>query len=463
VDRIIELGYSTKDSAEVCFKRIFKQDPCKRFDDEAIDRYAEAFKNHFPLETRITTAELSQYCMNYRGEPVKAVQEFDEYLRARRTGEATFRYEIRNSEEVHYNEDEDMPGYYDPELLHMAPGDILHVQQPTEAKRVLTPEKQKAAWSSYLHFRAWKGKSVTDRNWSSEDPSTSDLISTPDADDEDESLWKSFPFAHRKAPPESSTQNSGFEATSDTNFTVDGTDDDKSAWLSGCLPFLTSQNTKPQAARPNESYLRETMIYPVAKKPTTTNNETAASSDSVESPLETLHLLQADPYPMNDQKEQSKEEERVVWPWERPKSCKSIEEGPAECLRDLSPTYATESGELDGETSASSLAERIVEEELERTVGEQEEESLYSGLKELIHGTSIRAEPSFSSVSQCTSVAKQGDAIPRSYKENDEIRESDKTEAQIPESNKKEDETSESEDEDDDVFVLAREYQVDSE
>jgi chaperone BCS1 len=51
VDKIIELGYSDKDSAEVCFRRIFGQDPCRKFSKEAIDRFAKAFSSQFPQST----------------------------------------------------------------------------------------------------------------------------------------------------------------------------------------------------------------------------------------------------------------------------------------------------------------------------------------------------------------------------------------------------------------------------
>lgn len=48
-DSKFRIGFATKITAEQTFKRIFNADACKRHQEAAIDRFAQAFKEQFPV------------------------------------------------------------------------------------------------------------------------------------------------------------------------------------------------------------------------------------------------------------------------------------------------------------------------------------------------------------------------------------------------------------------------------
>ncbi|KAI1686997.1 RPT1, ATP-dependent 26S proteasome regulatory subunit [Pyrenophora tritici-repentis] len=81
VERKFEISYASKDSCILTFKRLFGNDVCKRYTSEAIDRFAQAFQAQFPSKSRITTAELTKYCGQYRGRPDVAVEEFADWVK----------------------------------------------------------------------------------------------------------------------------------------------------------------------------------------------------------------------------------------------------------------------------------------------------------------------------------------------------------------------------------------------
>ncbi|KAF2000590.1 P-loop containing nucleoside triphosphate hydrolase protein, partial [Amniculicola lignicola CBS 123094] len=73
IDKIIKMGYSNKETAEITFKRFFWQDPMNVFKEERIDRLAREFAKQMPKRSRITPAEVAGFCMNHRGNPSQAV------------------------------------------------------------------------------------------------------------------------------------------------------------------------------------------------------------------------------------------------------------------------------------------------------------------------------------------------------------------------------------------------------
>ena len=135
IDRTFKLGYANKQSALRTFKRLFANDAVRRYTADAIDRFAKAFQDQFPSRSKVTTAELSKYCGQYRGRPDKAVEEFADWLKV---GVDMFTcpvgYTQSNEEEGEYN----VPEPFDRALLQVGPGDL--VDRANTAERVVTPE-----------------------------------------------------------------------------------------------------------------------------------------------------------------------------------------------------------------------------------------------------------------------------------------------------------------------------------
>lgn len=78
------------------FTRIFSRDPRNKLKLEVVQMFAQAFAAQIPKDT-FTTAELCNYCMQRRGQPQKAVEEFAAFLKAHRTqGEDPFQYDIHD-------------------------------------------------------------------------------------------------------------------------------------------------------------------------------------------------------------------------------------------------------------------------------------------------------------------------------------------------------------------------------
>jgi len=123
-DSRFHIGYATKNSAEQTFKRIFGSDPCKLHQSDTIDRFAKAFKEQFPANSQIPTCDLAKYCGQYRNRPVKAVQDFPEWLRV---GDDMFAYAITDassdSGDIAVNEAQP----FNPALLNVGPEDFVPV------------------------------------------------------------------------------------------------------------------------------------------------------------------------------------------------------------------------------------------------------------------------------------------------------------------------------------------------
>ncbi|KAF2244891.1 P-loop containing nucleoside triphosphate hydrolase protein, partial [Trematosphaeria pertusa] len=125
-DRVFELGYANKVTAELTFKRTFGQDEVRKFTIEAVDRLAKAFRDQFPKNSRISTAKLAEYCNSHRGRPDRAVEAFADFLHKLRTGADAFSYDI-NDVVADAAEDGDLnvPDEFDRDLLKLSHSDYL--------------------------------------------------------------------------------------------------------------------------------------------------------------------------------------------------------------------------------------------------------------------------------------------------------------------------------------------------
>jgi hypothetical protein len=117
------IGYATKETSEQTFKRIFGADTRKRHQPEAIDRFAKAFKQQFPSNSKISTCELARYFGMYRNRPVEAVQDFPKWLQ---DGEEIFAYTIDSQDRDGEDKINELEGF-DSTLLEVAPKDFVDV------------------------------------------------------------------------------------------------------------------------------------------------------------------------------------------------------------------------------------------------------------------------------------------------------------------------------------------------
>ncbi|KAF2032082.1 hypothetical protein EK21DRAFT_87462 [Setomelanomma holmii] len=88
---LLNIGFATKNTAEQTFKRIFASDPRKIHQTNTINRFARAFKDHFPETSEISTASLAKYCALHRNRPIDAVESFPRWLEV---GDEIFSYNI---------------------------------------------------------------------------------------------------------------------------------------------------------------------------------------------------------------------------------------------------------------------------------------------------------------------------------------------------------------------------------
>ncbi|KAF2803966.1 P-loop containing nucleoside triphosphate hydrolase protein, partial [Mytilinidion resinicola] len=109
VDKKIYLGYSTKRTGAITFRRIFAKDPRNKYSMERIIEFSRQFGAKVPLDT-FTPAELQNCCMEHRGKPQGAISAFDTYISRRLNGEDRFEYDIgdcgRNGGDEGLSEDE---------------------------------------------------------------------------------------------------------------------------------------------------------------------------------------------------------------------------------------------------------------------------------------------------------------------------------------------------------------------
>ncbi|KAK7187279.1 mitochondrial chaperone BCS1-B 1 [Paraphaeosphaeria sporulosa] len=140
VDRIFEINYASKTTAELTFKRLFGfGDQTRRFTLEAVNRMAIAFQDQFPTNSTISTAQLTGYCGKYRGCPDVAVLKFPEWIRRLKTGEEQFSYDINDVVDESASAGPiNMPEIYDKALLELRPSDY---EKPRTDSRLFSPKR----------------------------------------------------------------------------------------------------------------------------------------------------------------------------------------------------------------------------------------------------------------------------------------------------------------------------------
>lgn len=146
-DSKFHITYATVNSAERTFKRIFGGDPCSRYSSEAIDRFAQAFKNQFPEHSKIPTCDLTRYFGRYRNKPTEAIQNFSTWLER---GDDMFTWSIQPSNEEGLDFNVARP--YDAKLLKVDPKGII--EPPTSVKIVTrrVPEATKSIFNPLSWF-----------------------------------------------------------------------------------------------------------------------------------------------------------------------------------------------------------------------------------------------------------------------------------------------------------------------
>ncbi|KAF1840281.1 P-loop containing nucleoside triphosphate hydrolase protein [Cucurbitaria berberidis CBS 394.84] len=158
IDCKFELGYANKQSALLTFKRLFDNDVPKRYTTDAISRFAKAFHDQFPSNSKVTTAELCKYFGQYRGRPDKAVEEFAHWLEV---GADKFTcpmdYIQSNDEDGVYN----VPEPFDRSLLQVSSSDLVNTEvgaTNTVPSEVHTARSQ---WSTLSRKQGSANKELT--------------------------------------------------------------------------------------------------------------------------------------------------------------------------------------------------------------------------------------------------------------------------------------------------------------
>lgn len=163
VDRDFCIDYASKTTAELTFKRLFGLDACRRHTPEAIDRFANAFKDQFPTHSRMLTATLAQYCGQYRGRPCEAVRDFAEYLSI---GDDKFAYNINRQSDgdgIQYN----VPEPFDETKLIVSSEDFCRTEAsaPAHVTNTLVVKEKPSSWNVF----GWGGGKSVDEAPASED------------------------------------------------------------------------------------------------------------------------------------------------------------------------------------------------------------------------------------------------------------------------------------------------------
>ena len=136
-DHHFHIGYATKTTAEQTFNRIFGTDPRKQHSLSAINRFAAAFKEQFPVNSEITTAELAFYCGMYCNQPVDAVKDFAKWLEV---GDEIFSYSIAALPPV-AEKGTNVAEPFDENLLNYGPGDFLAAKESTQGSKKRNTDK----------------------------------------------------------------------------------------------------------------------------------------------------------------------------------------------------------------------------------------------------------------------------------------------------------------------------------
>jgi chaperone BCS1 len=93
IDTQVYLGFADRVIAGITFTRIFGSDKQVKESQKAVRKLGREFGRLLPSDF-FTPAEIQKFCMNRRGQPQKAVDEFPGYIDEKRTGKTKFQYDI---------------------------------------------------------------------------------------------------------------------------------------------------------------------------------------------------------------------------------------------------------------------------------------------------------------------------------------------------------------------------------
>jgi chaperone BCS1 len=93
IDTQVYLGFADQVTAGITFTRIFGSDKQVKESQKAVRKLGGEFGRLVPSDF-FTPAEIQKFCMNRRGQPQKAVDEFPGYIDEKRTRKTKFQYDI---------------------------------------------------------------------------------------------------------------------------------------------------------------------------------------------------------------------------------------------------------------------------------------------------------------------------------------------------------------------------------
>ena len=93
IDTQVYLGFADRVTAGITFTRIFGSDKQVKKSQKVVRKLGREFGQLLPSDF-FTPAEIQKFCMNRRGQPQKAVDEFPGYIDEKRTVKTKFRYDI---------------------------------------------------------------------------------------------------------------------------------------------------------------------------------------------------------------------------------------------------------------------------------------------------------------------------------------------------------------------------------
>ncbi|KAI4931148.1 hypothetical protein J4E85_003737 [Alternaria conjuncta] len=93
VDTQVYLGFADDITAGITFTRIFGSDKQVTVPRKELNRMGRRFGRMVPSDF-FTPAEIQKFCMNRRGQPQKALNEFPQFIDEKRTGKTNFKYDI---------------------------------------------------------------------------------------------------------------------------------------------------------------------------------------------------------------------------------------------------------------------------------------------------------------------------------------------------------------------------------
>ncbi|RYN62732.1 hypothetical protein AA0118_g5012 [Alternaria tenuissima] len=124
IDTQVYLGFADQVTAGITFTRIFGSDKQVKESQKAIRKLGREFGRLLPSDF-FTPAEIQKFCMNRRGQPQKAVDEFPGYIDEKRTGKTKFQYDIhRRAPKPTFHKEEAMHGDDSSDEVEYTPTDF---------------------------------------------------------------------------------------------------------------------------------------------------------------------------------------------------------------------------------------------------------------------------------------------------------------------------------------------------